>query len=57
MRRAGLALLLVAAGCSSSDNLVVGAIGESNITPIIQFENINTSSTPMATRRATAPKR
>ena len=43
MRRAGLALLLVAAGCSSSDNLVVGAIGESNITPFIQFENIDSS--------------
>jgi hypothetical protein len=43
MRRAGLALLLVAAGCSSSDNLVAGFIGQSDVTPLIQFENINSA--------------
>jgi hypothetical protein len=40
MRTVGVALLLVATGCGSSDNLVVGFIGDSPITPFIQFDNI-----------------
>jgi hypothetical protein len=42
MRMAALALLLAAAAaCNSGDNVVVGGIGESSITPLIQFDNIN----------------
>jgi hypothetical protein len=42
MRSAGLALLLVAAGCSSSDNQVVGFIdiSTSDTTLFVQFDNI-----------------
>src|SRR5207245_4112903 len=40
MRKAALALLLLAGGCSNNDNVVYGAIGASSITPFISFENV-----------------
>jgi len=40
MRRVAPALLLVAAACGSGDNVVLGSIPESNITPFIAFDNI-----------------
>lgn len=43
MRKAGLLLLVMAAACGNSDNLVVGVIGESTITPFIQLGDVNSS--------------
>ena len=43
MRKAGLLLVAIAAACSNSDNQIVGAIGESSITPFIEFDNVNSS--------------
>jgi hypothetical protein len=40
MRTVTPALLLVAAACGTGDNVVIGGVGESSITPVIQFENI-----------------
>ena len=40
MRKVAPALLLVAAACGSGDNVVLGSIPESNITPFIAFDNI-----------------
>src|SRR3981189_379900 len=40
MRKVAPALLLAAAACGSGDNVVIGNIGESSITPFIAFDNI-----------------
>jgi hypothetical protein len=40
MRKAAPALLLAAVACGSGDNVVIGSVGESNITPFIAFDNI-----------------
>src|SRR6266478_1380852 len=40
MRKAAPALLLAAVACGSGDNVVIGSAGESNITPFIAFDNI-----------------
>src|SRR5437868_2622566 len=49
MRKAALALLLLAGGCSNNDNVVYGAIGASSITPFITFENVNSVISGRAT--------
>src|SRR2546428_2351763 len=49
MRKAALALLLLAGGCSNNDNVVYGAIGASSITPFISFENLNSVISGRAT--------
>src|SRR5438128_8225094 len=49
MRKAALALLLLAGGCSNNDNVVYGAIGASTITPFISFENLNSVISGRAT--------
>jgi len=43
MRKAVFLLLAVATACNNGDNQIVGAIGESSITPFIEFDNINSS--------------
>ena len=40
MRKVAPALLLVAAACGTGDNVVIGSVGESSITPLIVFDNI-----------------
>jgi hypothetical protein len=40
MRKVGPALLLAAAACGSGDNVVIGSLTESSITPFIAFDNI-----------------
>jgi len=40
MRKVAPALLLAAAACGTGDNVVIGSVGESNITPFIAFDNI-----------------
>ncbi|HEY6911870.1 MAG TPA: hypothetical protein VI356_21010 [Myxococcales bacterium] len=43
MRKAVLALLLLGAGCSNNDTLILGGIGASSETPQIVFDNINSA--------------
>src|SRR6266446_8450768 len=40
MQKVAPALLLVAAACGSGDNVVIGSASETNITPFIAFDNI-----------------
>ena len=55
MRKVAPALLLAAAACGSGDNVVIGSIPESNITPFIAFDNIQSviSGAGLATCRHT----
>jgi len=40
MQKVAPALLLAAAACGSGDNVVIGSVGETSITPFIAFDNI-----------------
>jgi hypothetical protein len=40
MRKTAALVLLCAAACGTGDNVVVGGIGESTVTPVIQFDDI-----------------
>ena len=40
MRKVAFLVLVCAAACGTGDNVVVGGIGASDITPVIQFDNI-----------------
>ena len=51
MRTLPAALVLLAAACGQSDNLIIGGIGAGSTTPDIIFDNIGTSIHGVATMR------